>query len=94
MLQVEIMESQTYKDLKENLRKRHGVTTTGELEFNSGIQIKADPRDIQAKIEADTLMLGALGIDYFNNALINNAILSQTVSTKSSSKRYYKSKTS
>jgi hypothetical protein len=79
MLQDEIIESQTYKDLKENLRKRHGVTTKGELEFNSGIQIKADPRDIQAKIEADTLMLGALGIDYFNNALINNAILSQTV---------------
>lgn len=79
MLQDEIMESQTYKDLKENLRKRHGVTTTGELEFNSGIQIKADPKEIQAKIEADTLMLGALGIDYFNNALINNAILSQTV---------------
>lgn len=79
MLQDEIIESQTYKDLKENLRKRHGVTTSGELEFNSGIQIKANPKEIQAKIEADTLMLGALGIDYFNNALINNAILSQTV---------------
>lgn len=79
MLQDEIVESQTYKDLKENLRKRHGVTTTGQLEFDSGIKLKADPREIQAKIEADTLMLGALGIDYFNNALINNAILSQTV---------------
>lgn len=79
MLQDEIIESQTYKELKENLRKRHGVTTSGELEFNSGIQIKANPKEIQAKIEADTLMLGALGIDYFNNALINNAILSQTV---------------
>jgi len=79
MLQDEIIESQTYKDLKENLRKRHGVTPTGELEFNSGIQLKANPKEIQAKIEADTLMLGALGIDYFNNALINNAILSQTV---------------
>lgn len=79
MLQDEIIESQTYKDLKENLRKRHGVTPTGELEFNSGIQLRANPKEIQAKIEADTLMLGALGIDYFNNALINNAILSQTV---------------
>ncbi len=79
MLQDEIIESQTYKDLKENLRKRHGVTTTGELEFNSGIQLKANPKEIQAKIETDTLILGALGIDYFNNALINNAILSQTV---------------
>lgn len=79
MLQDEIIESQTYKDLKEKLNKRHGVTPKGELEFNSGIQLKADPREIQAKIEADTLMLGALGIDYFNNALINNAILSQTV---------------
>ena len=79
LLQDEIIESQTYKDLKANLNKRHGVTPTGELEFDSGIQLKADPRQIQAKIEADTLMLGALGIDYFNNALINNAILSQTV---------------
>lgn len=79
LLQDEIIESQTYKDLKANLNKRHGVTPTGELEFDSGIQLKADPRQIQAKIEADTLMLGALGIDYFNNALINNAILSQIV---------------
>ena len=79
MLQDEIIESQTYKDLKEKLNKRHGVTPSGQIEFNSGIQLKADPREIQAKIEADTLMLGALGIDYFNNALINNAILSQTV---------------
>ena len=79
LLQDEIIESQTYKDLKANLNKRHGVTPTGELEFDFGIQLKADPRQIQAKIEADTLMLGALGIDYFNNALINNAILSQTV---------------
>lgn len=79
LLQDEIIESQTYKDLKANLNKRHGVTPTGALEFDSGIQLKADPRQIQAKIEADTLMLGALGIDYFNNALINNAILSQTV---------------
>lgn len=79
LLQDEIVETQTYKDLKANLNKRHGVTTTGEIEFNSGIQLKADPRQIQAKVEADTLMLGALGIDYFNNALINNAILSQTV---------------
>ena len=79
MLQDEIIESQTYKDLKEKLNKRHGVTPSGQIEFDSGIQLKADPREIQAKIEADTLMLGALGIDYFNNALINNAILSQTV---------------
>lgn len=79
MLQDEIIETQTYKDLKANLSKRHGVTKLGELEFNSGIQLKADPREIQAKIEADTLLMGALGIDYFNNALINNAILSQTV---------------
>lgn len=79
MLQDEIIESQTYKDLKAKLNKRHGVTPNGQIEFNSGIQLKADPREIQAKIEADTLMLGALGIDYFNNALINNAILSQTV---------------
>lgn len=79
MLQDEIIESQTYKDLKAKLNKRHGVTPSGQIEFNSGIQLKADPREIQAKIEADTLMLGALGIDYFNNALINNAILSQTV---------------
>ena len=79
MLQDEIIESQTYKDLKEKLNKRHGVAPSGQIEFNSGIQLKADPREIQAKIEADTLMLGALGIDYFNNALINNAILSQTV---------------
>lgn len=79
MLQDEIIESQTYKDLKEKLNKRHGVTPSGQIEFDSGIQLKADPRAIQAKIEADSLMLGALGIDYFNNALINNAILSQTV---------------
>jgi len=79
MLQDEIIESQTYKDLKEKLNKRHGVTPKGELEFNSGIQLKATPQEIQAKIEADTIMLGALGIDYFNNALINNAILSQNV---------------
>lgn len=79
ILQDEIIETQTYKDLKDKLNKRHGVTPKGELEFNSGIQLKADPREIQAKIEADTIMLGALGIDYFNNALINNAILSQTV---------------
>ena len=79
MLQDEIIESQTYKDLKAKLNKRHGVTPSGQIEFDSGIQLKADPRAIQAKIEADSLMLGALGIDYFNNALINNAILSQTV---------------
>ena len=79
MIQNEIVESQAYKDLKENLNKRHGITPKGEIEFNSGIQLKATPQEIQAKIEADTIMLGALGIDYFNNALINNAILSQTV---------------
>lgn len=79
MIQDEIVESQAYKDLKEGLNKRHGVTVKGEIEFNSGIQLKATPQEIQAKIEADTIMLGALGIDYFNNALINNAILSQNV---------------
>jgi hypothetical protein len=79
MLQKELTETQAYKDLKEGLNKRHGVTVKGEIEFNSGIQLKATPQEIQAKIEADTIMLGALGIDYFNNALINNAILSQNV---------------
>jgi len=77
-LQEEIIQTQTYKDLKENLNKKHGFNPS-EIEFNSGIALKGNPREIQAKIEADTLMLGALGIEYFNNALINNAILSQTV---------------
>lgn len=79
LLQDEIIETQTYKDLKASLDKRHGVTQKGEIEFSSGIKLSANPKEIQAKIEADTLLLGALGIDYFNNALIHNAILSQAV---------------
>jgi len=77
-LQEEIIQTQTYKDLKDSLNKKHGFNPE-QIEFNSGVVLKANPREIQAKIEADTLILGALGIDYFNNALINNAILSQTV---------------
>jgi len=77
-LQDEIIQTQTYKDLKDSLNKKHGFNPS-EIEFNSGVVLKGNPREIQAKIEADTLILGALGIEYFNNALINNAILSQTV---------------
>jgi len=78
-LQEEIIQTQTYKDLKDSLNKKHGFNPSEQIEFNTGVVLKANPREIQAKIEADTLILGALGIEYFNNALINNAILSQTV---------------
>ncbi len=79
MLQDEIIETQTYKNLKENLKKRHGVKTNGQLEMGSMISLDTTNEEIRAKIEAEALMIGALGIDFFNNALVSNAVLSQTV---------------
>ena len=77
-LKDELHSTSTYAHLKQSLLSK-GNTEHQDISMDSLLQIKATPDDIRATVEADALMLNAVGLDWYNASLLKNAMLSITV---------------
>jgi hypothetical protein len=65
--------------MKSRLSKYRGVTKNGEIEIAGTLDLASSNAELQARVEADMMLLASVQADYFDAQLFKNSMLSSIV---------------
>jgi hypothetical protein len=78
-LQKELEATSVYDEMSKRLEGYYGVDKDGKLDIDGAINLASDNAKLQAKVETDVTLLGAVQADYFDAQLFKNSMLSSIV---------------
>ncbi len=81
-LREDLQATSIYDDIKKKVMKFNGVTDNGSIVVDGMLDVGSDNKEIQARVEADLLLLNAIGADYFDLQLFKNSMLSSRLLLK------------
>lgn len=78
-LREELQATSVYDEMKKSIKQHYGITQKGHLEVDGGLDIAGNNAEMQARVEADVLLLASVQADYFDAQLFKNSLLSSIV---------------
>jgi len=78
-LREELQATSVYDEMKSRLSKYRGVTKNGEIEIAGTLDLASSNAELQARVEADMMLLASVQADYFDAQLFKNSMLSSIV---------------
>ncbi len=78
-LQKELEATSIYDEMKNKLKHHYGITKSGNLVIDGLLNLGNSNEELQASVETDIALLGAVQSDYFDAQLFKNSMLSSIV---------------